>query len=162
MRSSHKRKPQGGNLGLSARQLLRSLRLFAGFGNDRPLACLFTTSLAWKLNFECWCTCLQRQTCPNVVGETRPANSPLAVALEECTSLAFKLAAEDGRSALFQTDWDWPSLASNFEWVPCKQCTGTDGTVDCAHSKASDMMADAYDYLREHCGETIPDPGYFS
>jgi len=62
--------------------------------------------------------------------------------------------------ALFQTDWEWPSLASNFGYVPCK-CGHTDGTVDCEHKTASQMISDAFDWLCDHEGEIVDDPGYF-
>ena len=67
---------------------------------------------------------------------------------------------EDGRDILVQTDSDHPGLASTFGWVPC-ECGETDGTVDCAHRTATDMIEDAADYLRENEGATAEDPGYF-
>ncbi|MFO0964633.1 MAG: hypothetical protein U0793_03470 [Gemmataceae bacterium] len=59
-----------------------------------------------------------------------------------------------------QSDWDYPGVASSFGYVPC-DCGRTDGTVDCDHRSAGDMIADAGEFLREHDGETIDDPGYF-
>lgn len=75
--------------------------------------------------------------------------------------LYYEVTAEDGRSQTVQTDWDYPGLASSFGFVPCPECGATDGTVDCPHRKASDMIAAAADYLDAHDGETIDDPGYF-
>lgn len=60
-----------------------------------------------------------------------------------------------------QTDYDYPSLASTFGWVPCDKCNLTDGTVDCAHHKASEMIQNAYAHLKQHEGEQVEDPGYF-
>lgn len=51
-----------------------------------------------------------------------------------------------------QSDWDYAPLASRLGWVPC-ECGHTDGTVDCEHRTASEMLASAYDYLAEHDGE---------
>jgi hypothetical protein len=61
---------------------------------------------------------------------------------------------------VFQSDWDFPGLASNFGYVPCK-CGATDGTVNCTHKTATEMISAAYDFLSEHVGESIEDPGYF-
>jgi hypothetical protein len=46
------------------------------------------------------------------------------------------------RTVLVQTDWDFPGVASRLGWVAC-ECGFTDGTVDCEHKKASDMIQDA-------------------
>ena len=67
---------------------------------------------------------------------------------------------DEANTVLCQTDWDWPALASNTGFVPC-ECGATDGTVDCPHHKASDMIAAAYDWLEEHEGQLFDDPGYF-
>ena len=83
--------------------------------------------------------------------DANPDNAPCCIALE----------ADDGRSVLIQTDWDWPGVASSFGWRPCEQCDTTDGTVDCAHKTASVMISEARAFLDEHEGETIDDPGYF-
>jgi hypothetical protein len=66
-----------------------------------------------------------------------------------------------GREVIIQSDWDFPGVASSFGWVPCRKCRATDGTVDCAHRTASEMISEAYDYLMAHLGKQIPDPGYF-
>ena len=70
------------------------------------------------------------------------------------------LEQEDGKTVLIQTDWDYPGVASSFGWSPC-ECGATDGTVDCHHKTASDMITEAGQYLDENIGETIEDPGYF-
>ena len=65
-----------------------------------------------------------------------------------------------GDSVLIQSDWDYPCVASNFGWLAC-DCGETDGTVDCPHRTASEMIAGAAKYLDNHIGDTIDDPGYF-
>jgi len=57
-------------------------------------------------------------------------------------------------SALIQSDWDFPGVASRMGFVPCA-CGATDGTVDCAHRTASEMIAAAYDFIRGHAGESF-------
>jgi len=73
----------------------------------------------------------------------------------------YLLVADSGESRLIQTDWDFPGVASSFGWVPCL-CGETDGTVDCSHRTASDMIMVARQWLDDHVGETIDDPGYFA
>ena len=73
---------------------------------------------------------------------------------------AYLLVADDGREVLIQSDWDFPSIASTFGWVPC-ECGHTDGTVDCLHKTTSIMIAEAAEYLGDYVGETVEDPGYF-
>jgi len=46
-------------------------------------------------------------------------------------------------------------------WVACSQCRDTDGTVDCEHRTALEMITDATNFLDEHTGESFEDPGYF-
>jgi hypothetical protein len=53
-----------------------------------------------------------------------------------------------------QSDWDYAGLASSLGWCPC-ECGHTDGTVDCAHKTASQMLSDAFDFLSERDGETF-------
>jgi hypothetical protein len=69
---------------------------------------------------------------------------------------------DEGNTVLVQTDWDFPGLASSFGWKPC-ECGSTDGTVDCAHKTATEMITEAAEFL-DNCvanGTVIPDPGYF-
>ena len=86
--------------------------------------------------------------------------------------------ADDGRSLLIQTDWDWPGFASDFGWTPArvqvqnysyyggKACPhdGTDGTVDCdsCGMTATAFITDAGRMLRElaDSDESAEDPGY--
>ena len=72
----------------------------------------------------------------------------------------FLLQADDGREILIQTDWDFPCVATAFGWNPCP-CGHTDGTVDCEHRTAREMIAAAREFLDEHIGVTADDPGYF-
>ena len=82
------------------------------------------------------------------------------IRLERADPGSFLLVADDGRDLLVQTDWDFPGLASTFGWPPC-WCGFTDGTVDCAHRAAGEMIAEARSYLDEHLGFKVDDPGYF-
>ncbi len=68
---------------------------------------------------------------------------------------------DEATTVLVQSDWDWPSLASNFGWEPCHD--ETDGTIDCSvcGRTASDMIAEAGRLLNAHLGEPFDDPGYF-
>jgi len=82
-----------------------------------------------------------------------------------------EIVAEDGRTVLVQTDWDWPGVASTFGWsirnlVPDGQAcdhNGTDGTVDCPECgiTAADFISAAGEWLRDNNGATADDPGYF-
>ena len=65
------------------------------------------------------------------------------------------------RNLIVQTDWDFPGLASCMGYVPCN-CGETDGTVDCAHKTASQMIEEARQYIDDHLEEEYNDPGYFA
>lgn len=67
---------------------------------------------------------------------------------------------DEPTTVLCQSDWDRPMLARDLGWRPC--CDVTDGTVDCPHKTASEMIAEAGEYLDEHLGEPFDDPGYFA
>ena len=67
---------------------------------------------------------------------------------------------DDGADLLVQTDWDYPGLASSFGFVPC-ECGETDGTVNCAHKTATEMIDDAARFLDDNLGKRVEDPGYF-
>ena len=87
-----------------------------------------------------------------IILDANPSDAPCCV----------KVLNEDkSDSVLFQTDWDWPSLASVFGWSSCK-CGETDGTVGCAHKTAGEMISEAREYIDAHDGETAEDPGYFN
>jgi len=66
---------------------------------------------------------------------------------------------EDDRTILIQVDYDYCGVASSFGWVAC-ECGFTDGTVDCGHRTASEMISEASEYLDE-CDHEVGDPGYF-
>lgn len=68
---------------------------------------------------------------------------------------------DTGETLLVTSDYDYPGLASTFGWIPC-DCGDTDGTVDCEHKTASQMIQEAREYLDEHIGDEVEDPGYFS
>ena len=87
----------------------------------------------------------------------------MKIRLEDGDFGTYLLVAEDGRDVLIQTDWDYPGTASSFGWQPCCGSGATDGTVDCPDCGAnvSDMIASAYQYLDDHIGDEIEDPGYF-
>lgn len=72
----------------------------------------------------------------------------------------FRLVAEDGRSILLQSDWDYPKIASLFGYVPCF-CGQTDGTIQCAHRTPGEMIDEAKSYLLDRVYESVDDPGYF-
>ncbi len=89
--------------------------------------------------------------------ERDPAYAP-------CGYLIVQLGAstrDDERTVLVSTDWDFPGLAGNLGFVPC-ECGATDGTVDCPHKTAGEMIEAAQDFLRDHLGEAFEDPGYFN
>ncbi len=73
----------------------------------------------------------------------------------------YLLTAADGRTLPIQVDYDFPGTAGNLGFVPCEECDETDGTIDCAHRTASEMISAAAESLNEHSGETFDDPGYF-
>jgi hypothetical protein len=61
---------------------------------------------------------------------------------------------DESQTVLVQSDWDYPGVASSMGWEPCS-CGATDGTVDCQRCgrKASDMIAEAYDWIESREGE---------
>ena len=69
--------------------------------------------------------------------------------------------SDEQNSVLVQTDYDYPSLASSFGFVPCS-CGQTDGTVDCPHKNSSEMIQQAQDFLDDSLGKIIDDPGYLN
>jgi hypothetical protein len=84
----------------------------------------------------------------------------MRIALREGDFGTFLVVASNGRNILVQSDFDFPGLASTFGWSSCR-CGATDGTVDCDHRAATEMIAEAHDFLRAHVGDTADDPGYF-
>lgn len=84
--------------------------------------------------------------------------------MQRCSYLVVQKGAstrDDDRTVLVQSDWDYPSLASCLGFVPCEEGCDTDGTVDCTHHTASQMIEAAQEFLDEHLGDLFEDPGYF-
>jgi len=67
---------------------------------------------------------------------------------------------DDKNTVLVQTDWEFPGVASAFGFTPC-DCGETDGTVDCPHKTATEMITAAAEYLDDCEGKVVDDPGYF-
>lgn len=67
---------------------------------------------------------------------------------------------DEARTILVQSDWDFPGLARMFGWVACP-CGATDGTVDCDHRTASEMIQEAQQVIDANLGLYAEDPGYF-
>jgi len=84
----------------------------------------------------------------------------MRITLLESDFSTFLLAAEDGRTLLVQTDWDFPGVASGFGWSP-PPGTPTDDHGNVPLDALSAVIADARDFLHERAGSTTDDPGYF-
>lgn len=63
---------------------------------------------------------------------------------------------DESKTVLVQTDYDHPGIASRMGWSPCG-CGATDGTVDCDHKTAVEMIAEASQHISDHAGETFAD-----
>jgi hypothetical protein len=70
------------------------------------------------------------------------------------------MGTRDEGTELVQDDWGFPSLASNLGFVPC-ECGATDGTVDCAHFTATEMIGAAREFINKHLGEPFDASEYF-
>jgi len=104
------------------------------------------------------------------IGLTCPGNNPIPpmkkpkITIEKspnapCCFLIQQVGTN--KSILIQSDWDCPGIAQLFGWVPCSICDYTDGTIDCEHKKASDMIAEAKEVILENLSVETEDPGYF-
>ena len=51
-------------------------------------------------------------------------------------------------TVMVDLDYDFPGIASRMGYVPC-DCGDTDGTVDCAHKTALQMVGEAYAHICE-------------
>ena len=103
---------------------------------------------------------MQKEYNGSIAVEHGPAGSYIVC---QCTGEPNDMDWSESDSILFQLDWDFPSLASAFGFIPC-DCGETDGTVDCKHHTAGDMIESATTYL-DDCvasGKTAVDPGYFA
>ncbi len=71
---------------------------------------------------------------------------------------------DTSKTILVDSDWGFPGLASTFGWSPCCGAGQTDGTVDCLScgAKTGDLISSAADFLDDHLGTIVEDPGYFS
>jgi hypothetical protein len=86
--------------------------------------------------------------------------------------LARRQEQENGEeSILFQTDWDFPSLARSLGWrgkIGREKCEhrGTDGTITCPDCgrTAGDFIAAAVDWLDDNVGRVFQGKGaeYFN
>jgi len=56
------------------------------------------------------------------------------------------------QSIFVQSDYDFPFLASLLGFTPCSECQLTDGTVDCEHNTANEMVSTAADFLSKKTG----------
>jgi len=84
----------------------------------------------------------------------------MTITLQEADFGTFLLVAGRRRTRLVWLDWDFPSLAATFGWMPCP-CGETDGTIDCRHRTVRQMISEAREFLLAHHGDTVDDPGYF-
>jgi hypothetical protein len=62
---------------------------------------------------------------------------------------------DDEKTILICIDWDWPGVADRMGATVVCPCGDTDGTVDCAHRTATDMIQAAGEFIREHEGESF-------
>lgn len=70
---------------------------------------------------------------------------------------------DEKNTILYQTDWDYPSLANNLGHVVCPHGT-SDGTVACKEcgKTATDFITEACNFLDELCGVVLEvGEGYF-
>lgn len=58
-----------------------------------------------------------------------------------------------------QSDWDFPFIAGLLGYVPC-DCGLTDGTVDCEHKTATDMILSAATFLDARLNKTFSSKKY--
>lgn len=62
---------------------------------------------------------------------------------------------DDMNTYVFQSDWDFPGLASIYGYVAC-ECGCTDGTIEaCDGRSATDMILEACDYMDARLGEVV-------
>lgn len=76
------------------------------------------------------------------------------------TPYGYDLTDDHGYEEFILSDWDYPSTAQRFGWVPCTMCNNTDGTVDCPHRTHTEMIQSAQMFLDEHDNDTVP--GYLN
>lgn len=84
----------------------------------------------------------------------------MRITLQNGPFSTYRVATEEKRNILIQSDTDVAGVAQAFGWMPC-HCGATDGTIDCQHRTDVQMIAEAKRYLDEHLGAAVEDPGYF-
>ena len=84
----------------------------------------------------------------------------MTITLLEADCGMFLLRAEDDRTILVQTDWDFPGVAETFGWSP-PAGTLIDHVGKFAEESLSTVIGDARDFLHERAGSMTSDPGYF-
>ena len=73
----------------------------------------------------------------------------MKITLELGPLWTFLLRSENGDSRLVQVDTDFPGVARSFGWS---------GRYE---EDSSEAIWAAYDYLENHFGDSVEDPGYF-
>lgn len=68
---------------------------------------------------------------------------------------------DTGKSIYYQSDWDYPRLVADFGGCVTCECGETDGTVDCPHTTASDMITAADNWLFDNDGLEVNGVGTF-
>jgi len=86
--------------------------------------------------------------------ESRNLMTKILIEREHCSFLITLLDENKEPSILVQTDWEYPAFASDLGWSPC-DCGDTDGTVDCKHKTASQMICEAKQVLLDACGTVV-------
>lgn len=86
----------------------------------------------------------------------------------DCPGCVCKVVNDDGRDILVQQDYSAPGVASTFGWSVRRvgggcEHDGSDGTCDCKTCgvTAGQFITAAIDYINDHDGESVEDPGYF-
>jgi hypothetical protein len=68
---------------------------------------------------------------------------------------------DSGETVPITLDFDFPMLAELFGFQPCK-CGETDGSVDCSHKTATQMIQESKEILDKNLDRAVDDIGYFS
>lgn len=68
---------------------------------------------------------------------------------------------ETGDSILFQTDFEWPSLAITFGWPDGEEYAPFEGPFGEFFIRGAEAIAAAVEYLDAHLGDEVEDVGYF-
>lgn len=72
------------------------------------------------------------------------------ITLEQGDFGTYLIVSDGGADRLVQTDWDYPGVASSFGWSPSSPSL-----------TAGEEISEAGEYLDDHIGDTVEDPGYF-